>query len=152
MPNKLMVWNEILEVGNPIKSVAVNQIVDRVKKAEARKLGAPSKARRSSTLDEHRKTLRLVRSEGAEWGENLIWKYGLPAQLNFQFHMIARLDDTMHSLEENMKSHPQFDFTFMTKLSWSKNVSKERDAPWQIVFGSYVGILCNDCICNLGWS
>ena len=57
MPNKLMVWDEILEMGNPIKSVAVNQIVDRVKKAEARKLGAPSKARRSATLNEHRKTL-----------------------------------------------------------------------------------------------
>ena len=138
MPNKLMVWNEISEVGNPTKSVLVNQIVDRVKKAEARKLGVPSQARRSATSDEHQKTIALVRNQG----KDLIWKYGVPAQLNYQFHMIARLDDTMNTLEENIQCHPQFNFALMTKLSWSKNVREERDAPWQIMLGSYDSDFC----------
>ena len=131
-------WNEISEVGNATKSVLVNEIIDRVKKAEARKLGAPSKARRSATLDEHRKTLELVRNQG----KDLAWKYGLPAQINYQFHMVARLDETMNALEENVMPHPLFDFALKTRLSWSKNVREERDAPWKIVLGSYDSDFC----------
>ena len=40
MPNRLLQWNEISNVGNPTKSAEVNDLVKRVTKKEARKEGA----------------------------------------------------------------------------------------------------------------
>jgi hypothetical protein len=49
--------------------------------------------------------------------------------------MIARIDDTQF-LMENLTAHPDFDFTLQSKLTWSKNVHEERDAPNQILIGA----------------
>ena len=138
MTNKLMVWNEIARVGNPTRSVKVNDLVKRLKKAEVRKQGAPSKARRSLTNLEFRKIMRIAR----ERGKNRNWKYGIPALMTYQFHLIARLDDTMNVLRENLDIHPHFDFALKTKLEWSKNINEERDSPWQIVLGAMDNEYC----------
>ena len=131
MPNRLMAWNELSNVGNPTRSSALNEFVKRIKKAEVRGVGAKSRARRALTNVEFREIMRLSRQ-----GKNIIWKYGVPAQMTYQFHLIARLDDTMHVERENLDIHPSFDFALKTKLRWSKNVNEERDAPWQIVLES----------------
>ena len=36
---------------------------------------------------------------------------------------------------ENIWVHDSFCIVLKTRLNWSKNLSKERDAPWQIVLG-----------------
>jgi hypothetical protein len=59
-----------------------------------------------------------------------IWTYGLPAMLNFQFHLVARIDDATQVLIDNIQVHDTFSSNCLkTRLNWSKNVQEERDAP-----------------------
>jgi hypothetical protein len=53
-----------------------------------------------------------------------------------KFHMIARIDDTAKFYVEDLKSNPQFNFTLLAKICYSKSVQDERDAPDQIVRGA----------------
>ena len=138
MPNKLMQWNEINRVGSPTKSTLINDLIKRVKKLEVRKLGVASKARRPLNEGEFRKIVKMLKeSEGGP-----TWKYGVPAQMCFQVHLIARMDDSMNILLENVATHPRFPFCLRTRLKWSKNVREERDAPWQIVVGCQDSDFC----------
>jgi hypothetical protein len=72
----------------------------------------------------------------------LIWKYGMPALMNFQFHLIARIDDTTQVILEHICTHDNFENALKTRLNWSKNVQDERDAPWQIVLASMNPVFC----------
>ncbi|KAI2499452.1 hypothetical protein MHU86_15036 [Fragilaria crotonensis] len=63
-------------------------------------------------------------------------KYLVPAAAKFQFHMMARIDDTSHFDEADLKPHPQFPFALQARMCWSKNVREERDAPDQIILGA----------------
>ena len=132
MPNRLMVWNEVSRVDNPTKSTQLNDLIKLVKKYEVRRQGIPSQARRPFSSSEFQKIKQMLKSNG----KDSIWLYGVPAQMNYQFHTIARADDTMNVLLENIQSHPRFPFCLKTKLNWSKNVREERDVLWQIVMGS----------------
>ena len=138
MPNRLMVWNELSRVGNPTKSAQINDLIKKVKKYEVRKQGVPSQARRPFSSSEYAKIKEILQTQG----KDSIWKFGVPAQMNYQFHLIARADDTMNVLLENVQVHPRFNFCLKTKLNWSKNVREERDAPWQIVLGSNDSSYC----------
>jgi hypothetical protein len=115
-----------------------SMIFSHMSKKEARDQGIPAQSRRSATCDEY----KLFHKTLKEHGKNIIWKYGAPAKLNYQFHMIARLDDCMNVPLNNLKAHPDFDFCLMTKLAWSKNVREERDAPWKIMIGSIDSVYC----------
>ena len=64
---------------------------------------------------------------------NVIWNFGCIASLNFQFHLIARIDDSTNVEIENFKKSSSFPFYLQTRLNWSKNVQEERDAPWQLM-------------------
>ena len=95
----------------------------------------------------------------------------MPALINFQFHLIARIDDatqartvpddnfpsslmlmldlprrscspTSQVILENLCVHVSFPNALKTRLNWSKNVNDERDAPWQVVLGSMDPVLC----------
>jgi hypothetical protein len=59
-----------------------------------------------------------------------------PAMFKFQFHFIARLDDTLHVRKDSIKVCDEFNFTVTTQLRWAKNVSDERGAPRQIMLGA----------------
>ena len=37
-------------------------------------------------------------------------KYDIPALMNYQFHLIARIDDTTQFQIENLQKHDYFDF------------------------------------------
>jgi hypothetical protein len=138
MPNRMMQWNEVAQTGNPTRSVAVNDLIKRVKKKEVRRQGAPSQARWSTQREEYESMQAILRDEG----QNIMSKYGIPAMNNFQFHMIARIDDTTQFKVENLQSHQQFDFCLKAKLNWSKNVHEERDAPWQVLVGAMDVTFC----------
>ena len=55
MPNKLMSWNVLANppVGNPIKSIAANNLLKIVEKKEVRRQDKPSQARKPFTEDEY---------------------------------------------------------------------------------------------------
>jgi len=39
----------------------------------------------------------------------LIWKYGMPALMNFQFHLITKIDDTTQVVLEDICTHDNFE-------------------------------------------
>ena len=57
-------------------------------------------------------------------------KYSIPALMNYQFHLIARIDDTTQVQIGNLQKHDHFDFCLQTRLNWSKNVTNECDTSW----------------------
>ena len=100
MPNRLMHWDEMSKRGNPTRSIAINNFIKLLKKLEVNKLGVQSKARRAMTEVEFKqiKDLCFKKSEDSlvsnDSKYSTITKFGVAAQMNFQFHMLARLDDT----------------------------------------------------------
>jgi hypothetical protein len=62
--------------------------------------------------------------------------YVISSMVNFQFHLIARVDDTTQLVLEHIRVHDNFPNCLKTRLNWSKNVNDERDAPSKIVLGS----------------
>jgi Transcriptional activator of glycolytic enzymes len=139
MPNRLMVWVSGRNEGNPTRSIEVNNLIKRVKKKEVRKQGAASQCRRAITEVEFRTMQKILQNHNRT---STIWRFGLYALTNFQFHLLARIDDTTQVLVENLRVHDSFCNALKTRLNWSKNVSEERDAPWQVVLGSMDTAFC----------
>ena len=73
----------------------------------------------------------------------MVWHYGLYAlTTNFQFHLIACIDDTTQVLVDNVRVHDNFCNALKMKLNWLKNVTEEGDAPWQVVLGLMHTLFC----------
>jgi hypothetical protein len=139
MPNCFIPWYSGRNEGNPTRSIEINTLIKRVKKKEVRKQGAASQSRQAITdEDEYRTMQNIFRNQ--EDRNSLVWRYGLYALTNFQFHLIACIDedDTTQVLVDNVRVHDNFCNALKTRLNWSKNVTVERDAPWQVVLGSMV--------------
>lgn len=141
IPMRNTTWNPTLAAGNPTRSVEVNELIKAVKKREVRKQGAPSQARRELEPEEFLQTNSMLNAE-----EGVKRRFMLPAASKFQFHMVARVDDVAHFKEEDLKPNRQFDFALLARMGWSKNVLEERDAPDQIILGSFNADYC----CLLG--
>jgi hypothetical protein len=68
---------------------------------------------------------------------------------SFQLHMVGRLDDSAKFREADLKAYTIYpEFGVWARLSWSKNVVEERDAPPQVLFASMDTRY--DCVSNLG--
>ena len=52
--------------------------------------------------------------------------------MNYQF---ARIDDMTQVQIGNLQKYDYFVFCLKTRLNWSKNVTNERNAPWQAIVG-----------------
>lgn len=134
MPNKLMTWNELAypPVGNPTKSIPVNELIKRVKKKEVRKQGKPSQARKPFLEAEYEEAIsKLKKCEDAEI------RVFSSTIFVFQMCMIGRIDDCSKMKHEDIKkNHQHSEHTILAKLCWSKNVNEERDAPDQILIGA----------------
>ena len=141
MPNQLMQWNALTGVGNPTKSKEVNQLIKLVKKREVRGQGVASQARRPIRGPEYKRIVQILKEESEE--DNIMMKYGIPAMMNYQFHLISRIDCACQALVENLQPTPIFSFALKTRLRWSKNVLEERQAPWQIMLASMDHVYCN---------
>jgi hypothetical protein len=130
----------------------VNALIKRVKKKEARKQGADLQTQHPMLGHEFVVMHNLLnqnvllagqRSEGAR---DVFWKrYGISALVNFQFHLIACVDDSTQLVLEHIQVHDSFPSALKTRLNWSKNVDNEQDAPWQIVLGSLNPVYCVLC-------
>jgi len=88
MPNRLMSWNEVTEMGNPTKSREMNDLIKRVKKEEIRKTGKKSSACRGLAHGEYLSVQEVLRGRN-----NDKERYLVPCVMNLQYNMIARLDD-----------------------------------------------------------
>jgi hypothetical protein len=137
MPNRLMAWNELTMAGNPTRSVSVNDLIKAVKKKEVRKQGKASKADRALEKSEFEQMIRMLESLADD-----SMRYMYPTMFKFQFHMVARLDDTARLEKKDIKPCPEFPFCLLCQLCWSKNVREERDAPDQILIGAMDPIYC----------
>ena len=140
MPNRLIPWFSGRNEGNPTRSIEINNLIKRVKKKEVRKQGAASQSRRAITEVEYRTMQNVFLNQ--DMSSSLVWRYGLYALTNFQFYLIARIDDTTQVLVDNVRVHDNFCNALKTRLNWSKNVTEERDAPWQVVLGSMDTSFC----------
>ena len=105
MPNRLLVYNELSNQGNPTRSREVNDLIKRVKKKEVRRQGVASSARRPMEDLEFRHLVQLLR---ADTSASIIRRYGIPSLIAFQFSMIARVDDATQFLVDNLRAHDRF--------------------------------------------
>jgi hypothetical protein len=65
----------------------------------------------------------------------------MPALSNYQFHFIARLDDTNKVTYDNIIVRIEFDIYYLkTKLKGTTNVQEGTAAPWRMMM--YFHILC----------
>lgn len=141
MPNRMTPWNQLSQQGNPTRSFEVNQLCKYVKKKEVRRQGVTSKADVPLKAFEYRRMMVILKTESA--AGDIIRKYGIPAFINYQFHMIARVDDVSQSLRINLQPHDRFPTMAMkSRLSWSKNVLEERDAPYQSILACMDPLYC----------
>jgi hypothetical protein len=62
--------------------------------------------------------------------------------VNFQFHLIACVDDSTQLVLEHIRVHDSFPSALKTRLNWSKNVDNKQDAPRQIVLGLLNPVYC----------
>ena len=90
-------WNETSQTGNPTQSTLVNKLIEVVKKQETRGNGADAKADRAFTEDEHHQVLELL--QGRDDVRTM-------AMINFQHHLIARMDDVAHVKKETIQVGP----------------------------------------------
>ena len=126
MPNRNHQWNELTGVGNPTKSQALNDMIKKVQKYETRGQVAPSKARRPMREAE----FRSVISELRKVDNDIISKYGIPALMAFQFHMIGRIDDCSKWFRRNVQVHDLYpDKALKTRLAWSKKRTRRERSP-----------------------
>jgi hypothetical protein len=134
MPNRLMDYNELSNppVGNPTKSVAVNDFIKFVKRKEVRKQGRPSQARKPFEAPEYEKLIEIL--EDLDDEESRCFASAI---YRFQVAMVGRIDDCSKSESLNLKRNFQHsDYSIFTQMCWSKNVHEERDAPDQILLGA----------------
>ena len=138
-------WSYTRNEGNPTRSTEIKDLIKRVKRKEVQKQGVAPQCRRAISESEFRVLHKVLEADRDEClSTNPILKpFGLPALLNFQFHMIARIDDTTQVLLANLRAHDSFPTNVLkTRLNWSKNVHEERDAPWQMVLGCMDTVYC----------
>lgn len=109
----------------------MNELIKAVKKKEVRKQGKPSSARRALEPAEFELMLVMCNEH-----DRIDKKYMVPAYCKVQFTMVARLDDTCQIEEQDLKPNPQFPFSLLCRMCWSKNVLEERDASDQILLGA----------------
>ena len=132
MPHRDSPWNVQSNFGNPTRATPVNNIIKAVKRAQVRKEGKASQAKRDLKRSEFRKTIRLMERNGDH-----NHRVKIPSMLKSQFHIIGRADDICNVETADLRSHDTFrDFALQTKVSWSKNVMEERDCPDQILLGA----------------
>ncbi len=139
MPRQNMPWDDIRGEGNPTRSIAVNNVIKRVMKHEVRKQGVKSQARRPIEFAEFVKILTIIRTNQHY---KTLDRYRLASILTMQWQLIARVDDMMKLQHANFSFNPVHVFSLICKMSWSKNITEERESPRQILLASLDERLC----------
>jgi hypothetical protein len=143
-------WSATRIEGNPTQSNDVIDLLKAVKKKEVQKQGAKSMTRHPMVGKEFQNMHKILRKAGGSGKRTTthasLWKrYGISAMVNFQFHLIARIDDSAQVIIEHIRVHDKFAHAFKARLNWSKKVQDKQDTPFQIVLGSMDPIYCILC-------
>ncbi|KAL8008308.1 hypothetical protein Plhal703r1_c02g0009601 [Plasmopara halstedii] len=138
MPRKSVPWDPIRQEGNPTRSDSVNMLIKQIKKAEVRKEGVASSARRPLEYMEFLSLLSTTR-ESNEKTETMRMVCSV---FTLQWHLITRIDDMMKLRFDNLAPNIQHSGTLQCQMRWSKNISEERDAPEQILLGRMDPSIC----------
>jgi hypothetical protein len=138
MPLRSMQWDDIYERGNPTRSSAVNDVITKVKKYEVRREGVTSAARRPLEWEEFYLLLVLVRHL---YADSDLWFF-LSAVFCLQWQIIGRIDDVMKLAKSTVLFNRREPSTLCVKMSWSKNITEERESPTQILFGAMDPLIC----------
>ena len=85
IPNRIPTWDPVTKIGNPTKSVDVNQLIKAVRKHEVRTEGAKSRVKRDLTKQEFLKAINLFTRRN-----NFANRYRNTCMMKLQFHLIAR--------------------------------------------------------------
>ena len=117
MPRQNMIWDDEQQRGNPTKSSAVNNIIGKVKKHEARGTGVSSCARRAVEWDEFISLLTLARMVLRDKAAIM-----LLALLTLQWQLIARVDNCLRLATTTILFNFRDPFTLWIKMCWSKNI------------------------------
>jgi hypothetical protein len=150
----VLYWKKALShylTNEQTRSESMNKFMKYIGLLQVRKRGPPSMTR--ATLDnagfqhliqglkkEHKNDKK---NDGKSHYRTQVRKYGVPAMLCYQFSMIGRIDDCTQVLAENLQCYDRFPlYALKSKMTWSKNVMDERDAPWQILLGSMLSLYC----------
>ena len=117
-------WHEATKTGNATQSKRVNNLIKAVKRAETRGTGRETHADRAFTVSEFKQILHLMHERRYK------------AMMCFQYHLIARGDDTAHVKKNVLKASTEFPGYLTAKIRWSKNVGEESACPEQILLPS----------------
>ena len=70
-----------------------------------------------------------------------VWFF-LTAVFCLQWQIIGRIDDVIKHAKGSLLFNPREPYTLNVKMTWSKNIREEREAPTQILFGAMDPIVC----------
>ena len=93
MPDKLQSWNIRRQKGNPIRLMAVNNLIKLVKRKEVRHQGKKSQARTPFTEKEYKYLMACLESH-----PNLSKRFFGSTIIKYQYIMGARIDDSSKAL------------------------------------------------------
>jgi hypothetical protein len=144
MPTSNIPWNDVNEQGNPTRSVAMARLVKAMRRFQTQRRGVSSQVRRPLTPQEYESIIKAC------WKvDNKELALCGAAFFSTQLSMIGRVDDTAKFREEDLQAYePYPDYGITARFPWSKNVSDERDAPRQPMYGAMDPRYCP--LANLG--
>ncbi len=127
-----MVWNETAQISNPTRSQHMARLIRHMKRFQTQHRGVASQARRPLTNAEYERVMETYwRIPNRELG-----LVGAAAS-TFQLSMIGRQDDIAKFREADLQPYSLYpNYGVVGRLPWSKNVTEERDAPPQVIFGA----------------
>ena len=116
-----MPWNELANppVGNPTKSILVDDLIKRVTKKEVRKQGKRSQALKRYTDQEYKFAINKIDS----YGDDEVRLF-VSSIFRLQMATIGRIDDASKLLSENLKENQKHSrYSILCKLCSSKIVN-----------------------------
>ena len=131
MIDKKHMWNETNEMGIPTRATIINNLLDFIVKKQAQQLGKASNVVRALTITEFAQIITILRGM-----KDTIRRYSMSAYFIFQYNITGRIDDVAHMYLVNVKINPDFPFTLLVHIVWSKNILDERASPDQILLGA----------------
>ena len=131
-------WNTVTNHGNPTRDKSIQKMIADAKRCQVRKQGRKSRVKRDMTIDEFKRSIRILEVDHQNSWSCTRWANAL----RLQFNLIGRGDDIHHMKNKNLHQHPEFGFALETEMNWSKNVLDERDCPPQILLGTMNTSFC----------
>lgn len=134
MPDKGTPWSVRHSSGNPTRSMAIMDVLKKVKRAEIRGQGKESQARGPFVEPEYEQCVKMF-----EANEDIELRLFTSSIFRTQYNLGGRIDDVSKHQSKNIVPNQDLqhdNLSLATKLPWSKNVSEHRQAPWQILLGA----------------